>query len=346
MLCMLTSRAQVVSQFNWNSNPVTTAVVGPNAISVGATAVSSSGGVGGTNGLNPGAPTANDISLTVPNTSSVLDVPNIDISIYYRRNESTASMVRRGTFNFNTGNAAANFQVTFRVNNGSGGTTVTSTVYPIPADATFRQYRFTYDNCSGVGTMYVNNVVVWASPTPTPNQNLYWVGDGNLVIGGDMDGANNNVPNLDEFVMQTYTCSSLPITLSSFTVYGEGKKNRLSWTTETEHNNAYFNIERSVNGTLWTAIARVDGAGNSQLQQSYQAVDEAPNPGINYYRLRQTDRNGQSVLFGIVAADNQNNASKRLLRVTDLLGRDLDATSEELRLLHYSDGSVVKRIGK
>jgi hypothetical protein len=76
------SRAQIVSQFNWNSNPITTAVIGPNAISAGATATSSPGGVGGTNGLNPGAPSpASDINLTIPNTAGVFDQPNIDISI-------------------------------------------------------------------------------------------------------------------------------------------------------------------------------------------------------------------------------------------------------------------------
>lgn len=338
-----TCRAQVVSQFNWDSNPVLLSVVGPTAISAGNSATSSPGGVGGTNGLNPGAPTANDINLTIPNTSGVLDVNNIDISIDYRRNESTASMIQRGTFNFNTGTAAANFQVTFRVNNGSGGTTVTSTIYPIPQDATFRNYRFTYDNCTGIGTMYVNNTVVWSSPTPTANQNLYWVGDGNLVIGQAMDGANNNVPNLDNFILQAYTCATLPIELVDFSGSAYSGKNLLKWSTATEKNNDYFTLEKSENGELWTVVSRIIGAGNSSFLKKYQAYDLTPKNLLNYYRLQQTDFDGVVKKFSVIVIDNRTNDHAKLLKVTDMMGRDISDDIEGLQFLHYSDGTVIKK---
>ena len=48
--------AQVISQFNFDSDPVTTAAVGPDATSVSGSALSDVGGVGGTNGLNAGLP--------------------------------------------------------------------------------------------------------------------------------------------------------------------------------------------------------------------------------------------------------------------------------------------------
>ena len=39
--------------------------------------------------------------------------------------------------------------------------------------------------------------------------------------------------------------------------------NRLEWVTATEINNDYFSLERSRDGLEFSAIARVDGAGNS-----------------------------------------------------------------------------------
>jgi hypothetical protein len=341
-------RAQTVSQFNWDSNPITTAVVGPNATSAGATATSSPGGVGGTNGLNPGAPSpASDINFNIPNTGGVFDVANIDVSIDYRRNESTANMLKRGAFSFHPGSTAGSFQVTFRVNNGSGGTTVTSTVTAIPQDATFRTYRFTYDNCTGVGTAYVNNVVVWSSPTPTANQNLYWVGDGNVVIGQDMDGANNNVPNLDNFVWKTYTCSVLPIELVHFSGNSEGSRNFLKWSTATEKNNDFFTIERSTDGDSWVDVTTVYGAGNSTSLKTYNAYDNRPEKTLNYYRLRQTDFDGSKKKYSIITIDNtEKNSGENLIKFTDLLGRDVNPGSEGVIFVRYPDGHVVKKINQ
>lgn len=338
----LNSQAQVVSQFNWNSNPVTTAVVGPNATSAGVTATSSTGGVGGTNGLNPGAPTASDINLTIPNTGNIFDMSSIDVSIDYRRNESTAQMVRRGTFTFNTGGTVANFRVTYRVSTGTVVTTVSSTNVAIPIDAVFRNYRFTYDNCSGVGTAYVNNVVVWTSPTTTPGQNLYWVGDGNVVIGQDMDGANNNVPNLDNFIWQNFACTTLPIELIHFKGTKEGDINYFEWSTASEKNNDYFSIERSKDGLNWTEVVKKYGAGNSNSKQFYQAYDQSPENTVNYYRLNQTDFDGKRKYFSIIVIDNSRTADVKLLKTTDLLGREVDSTYHGIRVLFYSDGTVMK----
>ena len=336
-------QAQVVSMFIWDSGPVTTASIGPNATSVGASAVSSAGGVGGTNGLNPGPPTAANINLTVTNTGNVFDLNNIDVKIDYRRNESTASMVKRTNFNFNNGNSIANFQVVYRVVSGAGFATITSTAYPIPLDNVFRTYRFTYNNCTGVGTMYVNNTVVWTSPSPTVNTNLYWVGEGSLIIGQDMDGANNNIPNLDNFVLQPFSCSPLPIELAAFEGNAQGNYNEFSWITFSEKNNDYFTLERSDDGLLWEEVGRVEGAGTVSSKRSYKFVETHPKPTINYYRLLQTDYDGKSERFNIISIDNSSLNTVKLMRVTDVLGRELNSDAVGLRFEFYSDGTVVRR---
>ncbi len=337
------SDAQVVSQFNWNSNPVTTAALGPNATSAGVTATSSTGGVGGTNGLNPGAPTASDINLTIPNTGNIFDLNSLDVSIDYRRNETTAQMVKRNTFTLNTGGTVANFRVTYRVSTGTVVTTVTSTNVAIPQDNVFRTYRFTYDNCSGIGTAYVNNVVVWTSSPTTPGQNLYWSGDGNVVIGQDMDGANNNIPNLDNFTWQSFSCATLPIELLSFKGTKEGAKNYFEWRTATEKNNNYFTLEHSVDGLLWTTVAKENGAGNSSSERSYSVYVDAPSNTLNYYRLTQTDFDGQTKKFSVIAIDNSSQDQLKVIKTTDILGNEVSSDFDGLRLVFYSDGTVVKR---
>jgi len=74
------------------------------------------------------------------------------------------------------------------------------------------------------------------------------------------------------------------------------RKVRLSWSTASEYNNDYFTVERS-DKTLdeFSFIERVNSyLSYSNMLQNYEAWDEAPLPGLQYYRLKQTDLDGQS----------------------------------------------------
>jgi hypothetical protein len=84
----------------------------------------------------------------------------------------------------------------------------------------------------------------------------------------------------------------LPIELLTFTARPDEEKVLLEWTTATETGNAYFTIERSKDGRQFEAIAQVPGAGNSASPLVYALTDENPLIGQSYYRLRQTDYNG------------------------------------------------------
>ena len=67
----------------------------------------------------------------------------------------------------------------------------------------------------------------------------------------------------------------------------------ISFTTVSETNNDFFTIERSGDGRNFDAIGEIQGAGNSSKEISYTFTDEKPMPGINYYRIKQTDYDGQ-----------------------------------------------------
>lgn len=67
----------------------------------------------------------------------------------------------------------------------------------------------------------------------------------------------------------------------------------LDWTTLTETNTAFFIIERSPDGNTWTEIGRLPGAGNSQTNRDYQALDPSPLAGLSYYRLRITNTSNE-----------------------------------------------------
>jgi len=85
----------------------------------------------------------------------------------------------------------------------------------------------------------------------------------------------------------------LPIELISFKGEITDNGNLLEWSTASEINNDYFNLERSTDGINFETIAIIDGAGNSSTKLSYDAIDQHPFNGTNYYRLKQTDLNNK-----------------------------------------------------
>ncbi len=95
---------------------------------------------------------------------------------------------------------------------------------------------------------------------------------------------------VDDF---TFTSTPLPIELISFKSLIEIKSTLLNWITASETNNSHFNIERSADARNFESIGEIKGAGNSSKEISYAFTDERPLPGINYYRIKQTDFDGQ-----------------------------------------------------
>ncbi|PSR03792.1 MAG: hypothetical protein BRD50_05180, partial [Bacteroidetes bacterium SW_11_45_7] len=100
--------------------------------------------------------------------------------------------------------------------------------------------------------------------------------------------------------------TSQPIELIHFNAELNDGKVDLNWTTATEINNDYFTIQRSTNGTDWHDLQRVEGAGNSSSKQTYHAVDHHPQEGVSYYRIKQTDFNGEFSHTGIETVNYKN----------------------------------------
>jgi len=88
-------------------------------------------------------------------------------------------------------------------------------------------------------------------------------------------------------------CTLLPIVLSKFDLYLKGLTISGTFSTASETNNSHFNIERSADARNFESIGEIKGAGNSSKEISYEFIDERPLPGINYYRIKQTDFDGQ-----------------------------------------------------
>jgi hypothetical protein len=95
----------------------------------------------------------------------------------------------------------------------------------------------------------------------------------------------------------------LPIELLSFDAVCNSDKVNLNWATASETNNDFFTVQRSKDGISFEEALRIKGVGNSNTVLNYSAIDYNPYEGTSYYRLKQTDYNGNSALFNISSVD-------------------------------------------
>lgn len=94
--------------------------------------------------------------------------------------------------------------------------------------------------------------------------------------------------------------SPLPVDLLDFYAQSRDQRIDIHWSTASETNNAFFSLERSFDGLEFEFIAELTGSGNSNSVRHYKFSDHDDLPSVVYYRLRQTDFDGNSELFKIV----------------------------------------------
>ncbi|MFY7652784.1 MAG: BACON domain-containing protein, partial [Chitinophagaceae bacterium] len=108
-------------------------------------------------------------------------------------------------------------------------------------------------------------------------------------FGRTGDGSDNSTFYFDDI---RQIVSALPVTLLSFTASQQNNHVQLSWKTANETNNKGFIVEKSNNGNNWQELLFVPAKAINGLGADYSAIDNSPNVGTNYYRLKQVDLDG------------------------------------------------------
>ncbi len=147
--------------------------------------------------------------------------------------------------------------------------------------------------------------IVKSSPT-IPNT---WIDIGGVEVGDNSILSTSAVGSLfDSFSYFTLANTGsgdnpLPIELTNFKAENKNNIVEITWTTASEKNNDYFEIEKSKDGIFFTPIAKIDGHGNSLATHHYFAEDTQPYCGISYYRLKQVDYDGTITTHPIVTVN-------------------------------------------
>ncbi len=100
----------------------------------------------------------------------------------------------------------------------------------------------------------------------------------------------------------------LPVELLYFNAEAIDKKAvDLNWATGSETNNAYFILERGIDGINFEEMTALQGAGTTSKTSYYHYRDNSPEEGINYYRLIQTDHDGYQRIYEPIVVNLKDN---------------------------------------
>ena len=108
--------------------------------------------------------------------------------------------------------------------------------------------------------------------------------------------------------------SPLPIKLVSFEAVAKPALQQVqtTWVTSLEIDNDYFTVERSTDGVNFNEIGHVNGNGTTTISHNYRFNDIKPLMGISYYRLKQTDFDGDYTYSHTVAVTMTEDGALRM----------------------------------
>jgi hypothetical protein len=194
-----------------------------------------------------------------------------------------------GTTRFNYGAALVNYNATTAATFGSSDSV--KAMISLDCGISWQSLReFNSTNPQGLGT---DNTIRYFSD----NLSAY-AGQQAYVAMYARRAVSSTSPDIDILVdsFEIKDATVTPVTLVSFRGEKAGRTNKLQWQTANEQNNAGFELQRSANGTSFSAIGQVasravNGSSTAPLQYGFDDVQ--PLNGANYYRLKQLDKDGR-----------------------------------------------------
>ncbi len=148
----------------------------------------------------------------------------------------------------------------------------------------------------------------------------------------------------------------LPVELINFEAVCNHGVMHVKWATASEHNNDYFVLERSADAMNWTHVGQIQGNGNSSVVINYETRDYSPFAETTYYRLIQTDFNGQSRNYGPIAAScgdfqldilnvyNNFNSNQLLMNVSSSIDSNFELYISDMsgKIIHGQSGVAIR----
>jgi hypothetical protein len=197
-----------------------------------------------------------------------------------------------------------------------------------------------------------NHNISEVSPTTPYVSDVQWAPFTTEAFGSDTAISATFNTGFSGFGIGAMDVTPLPVTWLSFTGKSLNDDVILNWSTSTEINSNYFDVETSVDGVNFYKAGQVKSKGNSSATQQYSFIHYSPVEGANYYRLKQVDLNGGFTYSNVITVAFDNDKGQTINIYPSPATNDLNITfsrSQENVMLRVVsiDGKVVetKQVG-
>lgn len=116
------------------------------------------------------------------------------------------------------------------------------------------------------------------------------------ISGGVVTAKLSNLSAFSQFAIARSNQWVLAVELIDFKVQCETAGLMIGWTTASEENSDYFEIQYSSDAKSWTKIQKLPAFGTTNMRQEYQLLLEE-SPRVGYYRLAEIDMDGTRTVY-------------------------------------------------
>jgi hypothetical protein len=139
------------------------------------------------------------------------------------------------------------------------------------------------------------------TPTCAINSGSPLIDAGTSNLSKDQRGYSRN--GTSDIGAYEYSGVPLPVELISLNTNCLTNAISINWETASEYNSAYFDVEKSRDGSNWSLVNTIPAAGNSITTINYSVLDDENSENeLVYYRLHQYDLDGNTKVYGPISS--------------------------------------------
>ena len=198
----------------------------------------------------------------------------------------------------------------------------------------------------------------WESGSPCGNSSVYvtnpttlrvahlvggtWVSEGRSAsTGNNTSGtvtSQNVVGTFSPFTLASSTIldNPLPVLFANVKAYEKNNGVQIEWSNMTEKDVAGYAVERSSNGTDFSAISHQLPTSNQNDRADYSEFDANPAQGMNYYRIKATETTGKVVYSKILSVSIGSGSQSLRLYPNPVRGNQVTISMSNIKRGQYT----------
>jgi hypothetical protein len=171
------------------------------------------------------------------------------------------------------------------------------------------------DNNSTLSVTAPSVIIVYANAQiaggGSPSQKIRY--NNSIIFDGNDDPVSGpQMASAFSMAFVPYFSTPLPVKFVGFTLTRKSNDILIQWSTLLEINANVYEVERSLDGNNWSAIAYFSAVGNTSATNNYSFTDKNVSAKVVYYRVKEVEADGKAVYTTIKSLKSETTATPEI----------------------------------